>query len=90
MSEVVERRRRDDDLWDALDVARFLKTSRSWVYMRVERNEILLTQRLYATVETRPPTWADVFISPTIDPACLRPISRQTPKTPACWKVIPP
>ena len=40
MSEVVERRRRDDDLWDALDVARFLKTSRSWVYMRVERNEI--------------------------------------------------
>jgi excisionase family DNA binding protein len=40
VSEVVERRRRDDDLWDALDVARFLKTSRSWVYMRVERNEI--------------------------------------------------
>jgi len=35
-----DRRRRDDDLWDALDVARFLKTSRSWVYMRVERAEI--------------------------------------------------
>jgi protein involved in sex pheromone biosynthesis len=26
VSEVVERRRRDDDVWDALDVARFLKT----------------------------------------------------------------
>ena len=35
-----ERRRRDNDLWDAMDVARFLKTSRSWVYMRVERAEI--------------------------------------------------
>jgi len=35
-----DRRRRDDDLWDAMDVARFLKTSRSWVYMRVERAEI--------------------------------------------------
>ncbi len=35
-----DRRRRDDDLWDAIDVARFLKTSRSWVYMRVERAEI--------------------------------------------------
>jgi excisionase family DNA binding protein len=35
-----ERRRRADDLWDAVDVARFLKTSRSWVYLRVERAEI--------------------------------------------------
>lgn len=35
-----DRRRREDDLWDAMDVARFLKTSRSWVYMRVERAEI--------------------------------------------------
>jgi excisionase family DNA binding protein len=35
-----DRRRREDDLWDAIDVARFLKTSRSWVYMRVERAEI--------------------------------------------------
>lgn len=45
MSDVVDpekrdRRRRDDDLWDAIDVARFLKTSRSWVYMRAERAEI--------------------------------------------------
>ena len=39
-SELGDRRRRDDGLWDALDVARFLKTSRSWVYMRVERAEI--------------------------------------------------
>lgn len=38
--ELVDRRRRDDALWDAFDVARFLKTSRSWVYMRVERAEI--------------------------------------------------
>jgi hypothetical protein len=38
-AEVVECRRRDDDLWDAVDVARFIKTSRSWVYMRVERDE---------------------------------------------------
>ncbi len=29
-----------DRLWDAVDVATFLKTSRSWVYMRAERNEI--------------------------------------------------
>jgi excisionase family DNA binding protein len=35
-----DRRRRENDLWDAIDVARFLKTSRSWVYLRVERAEI--------------------------------------------------
>ena len=34
------------------------------------------------------PTCADVFISPTIDPACFRPMSRHTPKTPDCWNVI--
>lgn len=29
-----------ENLWDANDVASFLKASRSWVYHRAERNEL--------------------------------------------------
>ena len=36
------------------------------------------------------PTWAIVFIRPTIAPARGPPMSRQTPNTPDCWKVIAP
>jgi excisionase family DNA binding protein len=31
---------RDDQLWDAEDVARYLKVSRSWVYHRSESGEL--------------------------------------------------
>ena len=31
------------------------------------------------------PTWLAVFINPVTAPAWLRPMSRHTPNTPACW-----
>ncbi|HYO70287.1 helix-turn-helix domain-containing protein [Archangium gephyra] len=30
----------EDSLWDANDVARFLKTSRSWVYQRAQAGQL--------------------------------------------------
>ena len=35
-----ERRRSDDGLWDAIDVARYLKASRSWVYRQAEAGKL--------------------------------------------------
>lgn len=34
-----------DALWDANDVARFFKVSRSWVYLRIANNEIPFTRK---------------------------------------------
>ena len=37
---IVDQTQHQESLWDALDVARYLKTSRSWVYMHANSGEL--------------------------------------------------
>ena len=40
MSSFVERRQHKETLWDARDVATYLKASRSWVYLKAESGQL--------------------------------------------------